>query len=199
MSLKLDVSMNVAGITRFKKALKKVEEQLLHKVDEFLVLPLFEKVLLECPKKTGKLKSSLRKKTTFGRKKLRVDITAEGAVNETGRSYLSFILEGQEALSSRGRYIPGIGKRRKARKAMDSAIQEAGGHGKVGETQRTVEYRARAHGIKTTQFNELGRYPKKKIPPNPFHQRAHDKWLRSRAPRGLRLLQEWIDQVLRGG
>lgn len=197
MSVRMDIK--VTGMRGYTTALARIETQLLQKVDEFVVMPLFEEVKIECPRKSGKLHSSLKKRTTLSKKRLRVEITAEGATNETGRNYLPFILDGQKANSSRGRYIPGIGKRRRARKAMDSAVTGAGGTSSITDTQRTVEYRARAKGIKTTSFNRMGRYPKRAIPPNPFHKRAHAKWVRTRAPAGLKKLQEWIDQELRRG
>lgn len=199
MSINFVMDVNDVGLRSFRTALEKIEGQLLKKVDEFLAVPLFEEVKLECPKKSGKLRSSLRKRTSIGSKSMKVDIISEGAINETGRPYLQFILDGQKARSSRGRYIPGIGKRRKARKSMDSAVQEAGGYGKVTDTQRTVEYRARGKGIKTSRFNDMGWYPKREIPPNPFHERAFHRWYKNRARVGLKKLQEWIDQELMRG
>ena len=199
MSIRFDINIKDSGLRSFGAAVARIESQLLHKVDEFVATPLFEEVKFECPKKTGKLRSSLRKKTSIGSKRMRMDITAEGAVNETGRRYLEFILSGQKAKSSRGRYIPGLGKRRRARSLMDSAIAGAGGSGDVLDTQRTVEYRARAKGVKTSKFNNMGWYPKREIPPNPFHERAYARWLKGSSQAGLRKLQEWIDQELRKG
>lgn len=199
MSVNLRVGLNTTAFRSFERGLKVVEDRLLQKLDEFVINPLFEEIKIECPRKSGKLLSSLRKKSSLSKKRLTVHITSDGAKNETGRSYLPFILEGQKALSSRGRYIPGIGKRRRARKAMDTAVQGTGGSVNVGDTQKTVEFRSRAKGIKTSQFNSMGRYPKRAIPPNPFHKRAHDKWLRTRAPQGLKKLQEWITQQLTAG
>ena len=164
MSVALD--LNVDDINEgAMKAIEEIQNQVFKKINDLVVPSLLEefKKSPEVPEKDKNLRRSIKVvPKSVSRGGLEVEIIAD-AKNKKGKEYLKWILEGQSASSSRGRYVPEIGKRRKTRDAKGKFVRS------------------------------VGRYPKNMIRPNDFPTRVHDSWVEGEGQEKMKQLTDWIN------